>query len=171
MWVSPLFLSSVSLAVFWLLDVLSYRQEDTCSVMTENPNQATIIARRMTPAALRFAQREVLIVVLHLWLMRDRQRYAQVSAPLFLPRLFSCLSPVVLLCIVTSSKAATYNTFTFHLWDPLFPLLLREKRSSPAYKWCFALLPFPSLNYTETWIRLTVNDQIYCALVPSKRLE
>lgn len=34
MWVSPLW--SVSLAVFWLLDVLSCRQDDTCSVMTEN---------------------------------------------------------------------------------------------------------------------------------------
>lgn len=83
--VSPLFLWSVSLAGFVLLDLLSHRQENTCSVMTENPYKATIAAHKMT-TVLRFAQKEVLMFcsVLNLWSTYGRHPQNVTStSPLF----------------------------------------------------------------------------------------
>merc|ERR1712002_1084493 len=109
--------------VFWLLDMLSCRLQDTCSVMTENPYKAIHVAHKMTTAVLRFAWKEFLM-------LHGEHPYC---ITLLSPRFCNvCIAVSHLsLCILTSSKAAIYYTFIFDTWDPPFLLLFWEKMSSP----------------------------------------
>lgn len=137
MWVSSLFLWSVSLAVFWLLDVLSCRLENTCSIMTENPYKATHFAHRMTTAVLRFARKEV-------QMLHGREPY---SVTLKTPLLCNvcCLTPVIMHFNIIKSSHIQH----FYIWflgsSFSSPVLRENELSTTVYKWCFdpALLLFP----------------------------
>lgn len=154
MWVSSLFLWSVSLAAFWLIERILVRSRQRIitrqSLCTQNDNSSFQICMEGGPDVTCHPYSVTLITPL----------FCNVSAAV------SHLS----LCILTSSKAATYNTFIFDFWDPLFLLLFWEKMSSSlrsVYKWCFdpALLLFSLWieKKKKTWIRLADWDnQIYC---------